>query len=61
MTLIKEHSELNHIHEIQFNKEIEEQAIVLAAYNIIKELYEKNLISVEELIHIRDKYHVCVD
>ncbi len=59
--MIKQNSELYYLNEIQFDKEVEEQAIVLAAYNIIKEMYEKNLISMEELIHIRDKYRICVE
>lgn len=46
---------------IEFGAEVEARAITLAAYSIIKELYEANMISLEELNLIRTKYQIHVD
>ena len=42
--------QLNIVHELEFDAEVEAQAITLAAYSIIKEMYEANMISLEELV-----------
>lgn len=46
---------------IKFNKETEEQAIILAAYEIIKELNMEGKVTDYELEYIRDKYKIPVE
>lgn len=53
--------QLNIVHELEFDTEVEAQAITLAAYSIIKEMYEANMISLEELNLVRAKYQIHVD
>lgn len=52
---------INIAQEFEFDAEVEAQAIVLAAYDIIKELYEENMIATEELNLVRAKYQIHVD
>ena len=49
------------IKDIKFSKEIKEEAIVLAAYDIIKQMYEEGLIYEDELKYIQNKYSVPVE
>ena len=53
--------QLNIVHELEFSADAEAQAITLAAYSIIKELYEENMISLEDLNLVRAKYQITVD
>ena len=46
---------------IKFSKEVKEEAIVLAAYDIIKQMYEAGLIYVDELKYIQNKYSIPVE
>ena len=46
---------------IAFSSEIEKMAIRLAAYEIMKELEQGQMISEEELFHIREKYQIPVE
>ena len=49
------------IKDIKFSKAIKEEAIVLAAYDIIKQMYEECLIYEDELKYIQNKYSVPVE
>lgn len=53
--------QLNIVQELEFDAEIEAKAITLAAYSIIKELYEEKIISLDELNIVRTKYQIYVD
>ena len=53
--------QLNNYDELDFCEEAETMAITLAAYALLKELYEENMISLEQLNQIRQKYEIPVD
>lgn len=46
---------------VDFPQEVEEMAIRLVAYNIMKELANEGLISEEELAYIREKNEIPVE
>ena len=52
---------LDSLKELEFSEEVEEMAIRLAAYSIIKELAKEELISEEELTYIREKNQIPVE
>jgi len=54
-------SELKSTNNIKFSKEIKEEAILLAAYDIVKQMYEEGLIFEDELKYIQNKYSIPVE
>lgn len=54
-------SELKSTNNIKFSKEIKEEAIVLAAYDIIKQMFDEGLIYEDELKYIQNKYSIPVE
>lgn len=52
---------LDSLKELEFSEEVEEMAIRLAAYSIIKELAKEELISEDELNYIREKNQIPVE
>ena len=46
---------------IKFSKEVKEEAIVLAAYDIVKQMHEAGLIYDDELKYIQNKYSIPVE
>ncbi len=47
--------------DVKFNKEIYDEAVILAAYDMIKNLYDENKISKKELNTIKNKYSINVE
>ena len=47
--------------EIDFDDEIKKEAARIAAYGIIKEMYEKGMINSYELSYIKNKYKVDIE
>ena len=47
--------------EIDFDDEIKKEAAQIAAYGIIKEMYEKEMINSYELSYIKNKYKVDIE
>lgn len=46
---------------IDFDDEIKKEAARIAAYGIIKEMYEKGMINSYELSYIKNKYKVDIE
>lgn len=59
MILIK--IDIDESKEIDFDDEIKKEAARIAAYAIIKEMYEKAMISSYELSYIKNKYKVDIE
>lgn len=47
--------------DVNFNKEVYDEAIILAAYDMIKNLYDENKISKKELNTIKNKYSINIE
>ncbi len=47
--------------DIEYSEELQHEACLLAAYDIIKELYEKGKITEVERNYIREKYNIPVE
>ena len=46
---------------IIFDDNVKKEAITIAAYHYIKQLYEHGLLSEKELNKIKEKYNICID